>query len=39
VAQGPEVGERLARTLARRLDGELAPGREAELEAALRSAI
>jgi hypothetical protein len=35
VAQGPEVGERLARALARRLDGELPPGREAELEAAL----
>ena len=36
VPEGPEVGRRLAAALARRLDGELAPGREAELEAALR---
>ncbi|MBI5103687.1 MAG: CCA tRNA nucleotidyltransferase [Solirubrobacterales bacterium] len=35
VPQGPEVGERLRRVLALRLDGELAPGREAELRAAL----
>lgn len=35
VPEGPEVGRRLARTLARRLDGELVPGRTAELEAAL----
>jgi tRNA nucleotidyltransferase (CCA-adding enzyme) len=32
---GPEIGRRLARTLARKLDGELA-GRAAELEDALR---
>jgi tRNA nucleotidyltransferase (CCA-adding enzyme) len=35
VPEGPELGRRLAHALARRLDGELAPGREAELEAAL----
>src|SRR4051794_43228 len=37
VPEGPEVGRRLAATLARRLDGELPAGREAELEAALAS--
>jgi tRNA nucleotidyltransferase (CCA-adding enzyme) len=37
VPEGPEIGRRLARTLERRLDRELAPGREAELEAALAS--
>ena len=37
VPEGPEVGRRLAHALDRRLDGELAPGREAELEAALAS--
>jgi tRNA nucleotidyltransferase (CCA-adding enzyme) len=37
VPQGPEVGRRLAHALARRLDGELAPGREAELAAALEA--
>ena len=36
VPEGPEVGERLARTLVRRLDGELGLGREAELAEALR---
>jgi tRNA nucleotidyltransferase (CCA-adding enzyme) len=35
VPQGPEVGERLRRALARVLDGEIAPGRDAELTAAL----
>ncbi|HEV2974986.1 MAG TPA: hypothetical protein VGX69_08320 [Solirubrobacteraceae bacterium] len=35
VAAGPEVGRRLRRALARKLDGELANGREAELKAAL----
>ena len=35
VAQGPEIGRRLARTLARKLDGELAGGRDAELADAL----
>jgi len=35
VPAGPEVGRRLRVALTRRLDGELAPGREAELEAAL----
>lgn len=35
VPEGPEVGRRLAATLERRLDGELEPGREAELAAAL----
>jgi tRNA nucleotidyltransferase (CCA-adding enzyme) len=32
---GPELGRRLERTLARKLDGELAAGREAELRSAL----
>ena len=32
---GPEIGRRLQHALARRLDGELEPGREAELRAAL----
>jgi tRNA nucleotidyltransferase (CCA-adding enzyme) len=36
--QGPEVGRRLAAVLARRLDGELPPGRDAELQAALEDA-
>jgi tRNA nucleotidyltransferase (CCA-adding enzyme) len=35
VPEGPQLGARLAAALARRLDGELAPGREAELIAAL----
>jgi tRNA nucleotidyltransferase (CCA-adding enzyme) len=35
VPEGPELGRRLARTLERKLDGELAGGREAELRAAL----
>ena len=35
VPQGPEIGRRLQRALERRLDGELAAGREAELAAAL----
>jgi tRNA nucleotidyltransferase (CCA-adding enzyme) len=38
IAQGPEVGRRLELVLMLRLDGELAPGREAELEAALSEA-
>jgi tRNA nucleotidyltransferase (CCA-adding enzyme) len=38
IPEGPEIGRRLARVLARRLDGELAPGREAELAAALEDA-
>lgn len=35
IAEGPELGRRLATVLARRLDGELAEGREAELALAL----
>ncbi len=35
IAAGPEVGRRLRAALARKLDGELAGGREAELAAAL----
>jgi tRNA nucleotidyltransferase (CCA-adding enzyme) len=35
IAPGPDLGRRLATVLARRLDGELPPGREAELAAAL----
>jgi tRNA nucleotidyltransferase (CCA-adding enzyme) len=38
IPEGPELGARLAVVLARRLDGELAPGREAELAAALDAA-
>jgi tRNA nucleotidyltransferase (CCA-adding enzyme) len=38
VPEGPELGRRLAAVLARRLDGDLAPGREAELAAALDAA-
>jgi tRNA nucleotidyltransferase (CCA-adding enzyme) len=36
VQAGPEVGERLAKALRQRLDGTIEPGREAELQAALR---
>ncbi len=35
IEHGPEIGQRLRATLDRRLDGELAPGRKAELAAAL----
>jgi tRNA nucleotidyltransferase (CCA-adding enzyme) len=35
VPQGPEIGERLRRTLDRVLEGEIPPGRDAELAAAL----
>jgi tRNA nucleotidyltransferase (CCA-adding enzyme) len=35
IAQGPEIGRRLERTLMRRLDGDVAPGREPELADAL----
>jgi len=35
IPEGPQLGARLAAVLARRLDGELAPGRAAELAAAL----
>jgi tRNA nucleotidyltransferase (CCA-adding enzyme) len=38
VPQGPEIGERLRRTLDRKLDGEVS-GREAELRAALGEGI
>jgi len=37
VPAGPDVGRRLAAALARRLDGELAPGAQAELDAALEA--
>jgi tRNA nucleotidyltransferase (CCA-adding enzyme) len=37
VPQGPEVGRRLQAALDRRLDGELEPGRDAELAAALEA--
>jgi tRNA nucleotidyltransferase (CCA-adding enzyme) len=37
VPRGPEVGARLAAALDRRLDGELAQGRDAELAAALQA--
>jgi tRNA nucleotidyltransferase (CCA-adding enzyme) len=37
IPEGPEIGRRLQRVLALRLDGELEPGREAELAAALES--
>ena len=35
VAQGPQIGRRLARTLTRKLDGVVAAGRDAELADAL----
>jgi tRNA nucleotidyltransferase (CCA-adding enzyme) len=35
IPPGPDIGRRLARTLGRKLDGELAAGRAAELESAL----
>jgi tRNA nucleotidyltransferase (CCA-adding enzyme) len=35
IAPGPELGRRLDRTLARKLDGHLPPGRDAELASAL----
>ena len=37
VPEGPEIGRRLHDVLGRRLDGELASGREAELAAALET--
>jgi tRNA nucleotidyltransferase (CCA-adding enzyme) len=37
VPAGPEIGRRLAAALARRLDGELSDGRDAELRAALEA--
>jgi len=37
VPEGPEIGHRLEATLRRKLDGELADGREAELAAALET--
>jgi tRNA nucleotidyltransferase (CCA-adding enzyme) len=39
LSPGPEIGRRLAFALARRLDGELADGREAELRAALGARV
>ena len=36
VPEGPEIGQRLAATLDRLLDGELEPGRDAQLSAALQ---
>ena len=36
--EGPDLGRRLQAVLDRRLDGALAPGREAELQAALQAA-
>lgn len=38
MSAGPQIGYALERVLRRRLDGELAPGREAELSAALEGA-
>jgi tRNA nucleotidyltransferase (CCA-adding enzyme) len=37
IPAGPEIGRRLATALGRRLDGEIADGREAELRAALEA--
>ncbi len=39
VSAGPEIGARLQAALARKLDGELADGREAELDAALTARV
>jgi hypothetical protein len=38
IARGPEIGRRLDLALARRLDGEIDGGAEAELTAALEDA-
>ncbi len=38
IPAGPQIGQRLATALARKLDGELSDGREAELAAALEEA-
>jgi len=37
VPEGPQIGSRLARTLARVIDGDVQPGRESELAAALET--
>ena len=37
IAEGPDLGRRLQAVLDQRLDGALAPGREAELAAALQA--
>lgn len=39
IPPGPEIGRRLASVLARRLDGELSDGRDAELQAALEASV
>lgn len=39
VPAGPEIGRRLAIALARKLDGELADGRHAELDAAMKARV
>ncbi|HYM55122.1 MAG TPA: hypothetical protein VES97_07145 [Solirubrobacteraceae bacterium] len=39
LSEGPEIGWRLDAVLGRKLDGELAGGREAELEAALEAKV
>ncbi|MGA8365061.1 MAG: hypothetical protein WB709_11135 [Solirubrobacteraceae bacterium] len=39
IAEGPEVGRRLDATLDRKLDGDLADGRDAELAAALEARV
>jgi tRNA nucleotidyltransferase (CCA-adding enzyme) len=39
IAEGPEVGRRLEATLDRKLDGDLAGGRDAELAAALQARV
>jgi tRNA nucleotidyltransferase (CCA-adding enzyme) len=37
IPEGPAIGRRLSRTLDRKLDGEIAAGRQAELQAALEA--
>jgi tRNA nucleotidyltransferase (CCA-adding enzyme) len=39
IPSGPEIGRRLASVLARKLDGELSDGRDAELQAALEASV
>jgi hypothetical protein len=39
VASGPELGRRLEAALARKLDGELQAGPQAELDAALEASV
>ncbi len=39
IPEGPEIGQRLERALAMRLDGQVKPGRDPELRAALEAEL